>query len=158
GEFVFDAVEVAPRPLQAPLEIWFGGRSKAALERVARSGDGWLTAAATPDEAAAGRETIIARAAAHGRRADPEHFGISIPYSRTAPRSDALATLRQRRPEGGLDQIVAVGAAGLRDLIERHTDGGLSKFVLRPLDAMAASGDWRGELEWLAEVVLPLQT
>ncbi|MGR8919586.1 MAG: LLM class flavin-dependent oxidoreductase, partial [Gammaproteobacteria bacterium] len=44
GEFVFDAVEVAPRPLQAPLEIWFGGRSKAALERVARSGDGWLTA------------------------------------------------------------------------------------------------------------------
>jgi probable F420-dependent oxidoreductase len=33
---------MAPRPRQAPLPIWVGGSSKAALRRAAERGDGWL--------------------------------------------------------------------------------------------------------------------
>lgn len=153
----FDEVAVSPTPQQRPLEIWLGGVSDAALERVARLGDGWLTSAATPAEAGRGRRTIAARAAAHGRHVDDEHYGISVPYARGAPSEVGLAALRARRADGDLSEIVAHGADGLRTLVAAHLDEGLSKFVVRPLGALEAGAAWREELEWLAEAVLPLQ-
>ena len=152
--FAYDGVTVAPTPVQEPLEIWLGGTGPKALERVGRCGDGWLTATMTPVEAARGRATIIAAAAANGRVVDVEHFGISIPYARDEVPATALAALRQRRNDGDLTGIVPVGADQLMDLIHQHVDAGLSKFVLRPLDAHPAADD----LAWLADVVLPLQT
>ena len=153
--FAFDAVTVLPRPHQDPLEIWLGGKGPIALERVGRAGDGWLTAAVTPDEAGRGKETILAGAAAHGRTIDTEHFGISIPYARKELPAATIAAMQQRRGTSTADirEIAPVGADALNSLLQRHIDNGLSKFVLRPVDGEGPAVD----LPWLADVVLPLQ-
>ena len=155
--FTYDDIEVHPRPRQQPLEIWLGGKARAALERVARAADGWLTSAVTPAEAADGRRTILQTANRLGRTIDEEHFGISIPYSETEPNEDALAALRARRADRDLSEVVAVGRSGLRHLVQAHLDGGISKFVLRPLAALDASLGWRDDLERMAEALLDLQ-
>ena len=154
----FDAVTVAPRPLQQPLEIWLGGKGPLALKRVARIADGWLTSAITPQEAERARVTVEQHATAFGRTVDSEHFGISIPCARSEPPESALAALRQRRDDRDLSQVVAVGARRLSQLIEAHQAAGLSKFVVRTLAASDEGTDWRSDLGWLADAVLPLQT
>lgn len=154
----FDDVTVQPIPLQKPLEIWLGGISAAALKRVAAVADGWLTSAATPAEAGAGRVTIQKRALELGRSIDDEHFGISIPFTIEELPDEPLEALRVRRKDRDLTDIVAIGAGGLQALINAHLDQGLSKFVVRPLGALATETKWRDELRWLADVVLRLQT
>jgi probable F420-dependent oxidoreductase len=154
----FDAVALEPRPLQQPLEVWLGGISSAALARVAKLGDGWLTSAATPAEAGAGRITIERCARELNRHVDPEHFGISIPFTLEPPAETALAALRKRRKDQDLTDIVTIGRAGLQNLARAHIDHGLSKFVVRPLDARSPKAAWRDELRWLGDAVLPLQT
>ncbi len=151
----YQGVTLHATPQQNPLEIWLGGIGPSALERVAKLADGWLTAAATPPEAAAGRATIETHALACGRRVDPEHFGISIPYAETTPPESALSALRERRADRSLIDILAIGTPALGDLVRAHVDGGLSKFVLRSVTPHA---DWAAELERLADCVLPLQT
>ncbi len=153
-QFDFDGIAVDPTPFQDPLELWVGGTGPRALERAARASDGWLTAALTPDEARRGRETILRRAGELGRAIDPEHFGISLPYARTAVPAAVEAGLRARRKDGDLTDIVPVGAPALTELLGRHIDAGLSKFVLRPVDATDPAAD----LDWLAGAVLSLQT
>jgi probable F420-dependent oxidoreductase len=166
----FTAVPPAARPVQDPLEVWLGGRGPKALDRVGRIADGWLGAAVTPDEAAAARQRIEQSAANAGRRIDPEHFGLSIAYARTALDRTALANLRTQRADVDPDEVVPLGADALRALLGRHVEGGLSKFVLRPAaGAPVAAGAAGGpsaagapsahdELDWLADVVLDLQT
>jgi probable F420-dependent oxidoreductase len=152
----YDGIVLEPTPRQQPLEIWVGGTGPKALERAARASDGWLTAALTPEEADQGRATILWRAEELGRPIDPEHFGISLPYARTAV-PDAVAEgirARRRHRDGSLTDIIPVGARPLRALLQRHMAAGLSKFVLRPVDAV----DPAAELEWLADVVLDLQS
>ena len=155
GQYAYEGIVVEPTPRQDPLEIWVGGTGPKALERAARASDGWLTAALTPDEAGAGRATILRLAAERDRGIDPEHFGISLPYAR-AEVPDAVAEglrARRRGGNGDLTDIVPVGARGLRTLVQRHIDEGLSKFVLRPVDADATAS-----MQWLADVVLDLQS
>ncbi len=153
----FVDVAVEPMPVQSPLEVWLGGSSAAALRRVARLADGWLTATVTPQEAGRGRRTIERLAQDAGRVVDSEHFGISIPFTRGTRDERALETLRARRKDRDLDGVLAEGA-GVRELVQAHIDEGLSKFVLRPLSALSATAAWRDDLEWLADTMLPLQT
>ncbi len=157
GGFRYDEVAVQPLPRQKPLEIWLGGLGPLALDRVARLADGWLTASSTPAEAAAGRITIERRATELGRVIDGEHFGISVPYARVEPAGPTIEALRARRSDGDISQILPVGDRALGELIRAHIDGGITKFVLRPV-AASETGSWRDELEWLADRVLPLQT
>lgn len=158
GPYVYEDLRLEPRPLQAPLEIWLGGKAPQALSRVARLADGWLTSLMTPDEAAHGRRAIESEATDYGRRIDHEHFGISIPATRGAMDDNAVAGLRRRREDGELEQIIAVGSASLRDLLRAHIDAGLSKFVVRSVEPESTAGDWHAQLGWLAEQALPLQT
>lgn len=60
-----------------------------------------------------------------------------------------------RRTEADRVDILPIGPEEIIDLIGRHIDSGLSKFVLRP---MTLDDGWDAELEFLAEHVLPLQT
>jgi len=154
----FDDVAVTPTPAQEPLEVWLGGISPAALERVAKVADGWLTSAATPREAGDGRRTIQRRAAEFERVVDTEHFGISIPYSLEPPSEEILAPLRKRRKDGDLSEVVPIGRVALQELIDEHVDQGLSKFVVRSLAGLSADISWRDDLRWLADAVLPRQT
>ena len=152
--WTFEAVAPVARPVQQPLEVWLGGHGPRALERVGRIADGWLGAAVTPEEATAARDRIHQSAADAGREVDPEHFGLSIPYARRTPDPALLRGLGARRPEIDPAVLLPVGPQALRELVRRHIDAGLSKFVVRPA---AVDGDWRGELEWLADAILDLQ-
>lgn len=149
----YEAVTVRPRPAQDPLEIWLGGNGPKALRSTGTHADGWLGSRATPAEAGANRHTIQATAAAAGRIIDDDHFGMSIPYARTAVADDVVAALLRDTGAERAD-ILPVGEAELADLLRRHIDAGISKFVLRP---MALPDGWDGELDWLAEHALPHQ-
>lgn len=153
--FSFPGVSLRPLPVKQPLEVWLGGIAPAALRRAGRVADGWLTARATPAQAGAGRAEILAVAAAHGRHIDPEHFGISIPYSRLEPPPAATANVARQNPDVARADILPVGPVELVSLLRRHIEEGMSKFVLRPMDL---PDGWPAELDWLAEHVLPLQT
>jgi probable F420-dependent oxidoreductase len=153
--WTYHSVAPVARPVQRPLEVWLGGRGPRALERVGRIADGWLGAAITPEEARVARERIQQSAAGAGREVDPEHFGLSIPYARTAPDSSVLRGLGARRPDIDPLALLPVGSQALRELILRHIDAGLSKFVVRPA---AVAGSWRDEIDWLAGAILHLQT
>ncbi len=156
--YEFEDIAVEPTPMQEPLELWLGGISAMALERVANLADGWLTSAATPAEAGAGRTAIERRAQEIGRVVDIDHFGISIPYCLEKPEEIALDSLRRRRKDRDLTDIVALGPTELHRLTNAHIGEGLSKFVVRPLDVLSNSVPWRDDLRWLADAVLPLQT
>ena len=151
----FEAVAPVARPVQDPLEIWLGGRGPKALERVGRIADGWLGAAVTPEEAVVARDRIQRSAANAGREVDLEHFGLSIPYARTVPDPALLRGMQARRPDIDPLILVPVGERALREVILRHIDAGLSKFVVRPTVAPAS---WPDELDWLAAAILDLQT
>lgn len=153
----FADVSVSPRPVQDPFDVWLGGNVPGALERCGRLGDGWIPAFCTPADAAAGKEVIDRVASEHGRAISPEHFGVSLAY---APEGFDVASLAStplaRRARGRpLEDIVPVGMAGLRAMIERFLEAGFSKFIVRPL---GPPEDWRAELDLLAAGVGHLQT
>jgi probable F420-dependent oxidoreductase len=151
----FDQLAPATRPVQDPLEVWLGGRGPQALDRVGRIADGWLGAQLTPPEAEVARRHIQDAARHAAREVDPEHFGMSIPYTHDVPETELLAPLAARRPDIDPRAFVAVGQTGLRDFIAGYVDAGLSKFVVRPLTPVAS---WSEEATWLTEAILNLQT
>jgi probable F420-dependent oxidoreductase len=151
----FTGLAAVTRPVQDPLEVWLGGRGPKALDRVGRVADGWLGAQLTAHEARAARERIQTSAAHAGRQIDPEHFGLSIAYTRAPPDPELLRTLTARRPNIDPLTILPVGATALRSTIHDHIEAGLSKFVIRP---GAAIDSWADESEWLADTILDLQT
>ncbi len=159
GETV-DGLVLPVRPVQQPLELWLGGSGPEAVSRAGRLADGWLGSLVTPARAGEIRSAIEAEAAAAGRTVDPEHFGLSIGYARRpgdVERAARLRPIRPRRPENAGDpaELVPVGADRLRRLVGELVEAGLSKFVVRPV---APVEDWDGELAWLADTVLDLQT
>lgn len=155
--FAYEAITVGPPPLQDPLEIWLGGNGPKSLELTATRGDGWLAARATPELAAVCRTKIVRIAEDVGRHFDDEHFGISIPYARTPVDDRTVAAVMERVTGDDVTRadILPVGADEVRQLMERHIEAGISKFVLRP---MRLDDGWDAELEYLAQEILPLQT
>jgi probable F420-dependent oxidoreductase len=151
----FEALAAPVLPLQAPLEIWLGGRGPKALERVGRLADGWLGSMVAPQEAPAALRQIQESAERAGREVDPEHYGMSIPYARGAPDPQLLAGMRERRADIDPLELLPVGAAALRALIDQYVDAGLSKFVVRPAAPVAA---WEDEASWLSDAILDLQS
>jgi probable F420-dependent oxidoreductase len=149
----FDGLTISPLPVQEPLEIWLGGIGPKALDRVGRIADGWLGAMTPPVEIPVALQRIEQGAESVGRSIDPEHMGMSLAYSRTPPDARALEGLRRRKPDADPADLLPVGRDGVRDLVQRYVDAGVSKFVLRPLGQVAA---WDDELDWLADTVLDL--
>ncbi len=154
-------VSVEPKPEQHPFDVWLGGSAPGALRRVGALGDGWLPALCTPEEAAAGRRVIEDVAARCGRRIDPEHFGVSIGYTRGDAPEQLLRRVAARRPGAGSSEttdvrdLVPDGVDGLRRLIGKFVEVGFSKFVVRPVTPSTSLGN---ELEVLADGLLDLQT
>ncbi len=153
----FHDVSVSPRPIQDPFDVWLGGNVPAALARCGRLGDGWIPAFCTPGDAAEGKAVIDRVAAEHGRAISPEHFGVSLAYAPEGTDVSALASspLARRARGRPLEELIPVGLAGLRAMLERFLLVGFSKFIVR---SMAPPGEWRGELERLAAAVGDLQT
>jgi probable F420-dependent oxidoreductase len=153
--FHYQGLNVQPKPIQRPLDMWLGGLSAPALRRVGRQADGWLPSFITPAEAAAGRATIEAAASEAGREIEDEHFGALIQYGIDRIPEAVLATIRNRRPELEPTELVPVGYAAVRERIRQFIDAGVSKFVVRIAEEPPS---WSDELERAAGELLPLQT
>jgi probable F420-dependent oxidoreductase len=145
----FENVQIAPLPSQQPLEFWLGGIAAKSLEFCGRAGDGWLPSQCTPEVALAGREAIDQAASAAGRSISPEHFGVSIGYTRAGGEDTARGQRDDHRP------APLVGFNELRKYLRSLIDVGFSKFVVRPTDTPVS---WGVELHDLADAVLDLQT
>ena len=88
--FSLDNAISFPKPMQQPYPpVWIGGDSAAALQRVARCGDGWMAPPRDLDHLQVGIHVIRAAAAAAGR--DPVSIGIAT--SGGARSVDALLDL-----------------------------------------------------------------
>jgi probable F420-dependent oxidoreductase len=151
----FTALPSPGRPMQDPLEVWLGGRGPKALDRVGRVADGWLGAQLTPAETGIARHRIQEAADRAGREVDPEHFGLSIAYTRGEAPADVLRAVGARRRDVDPRELVPVGASGLRAFVSGCVESGLSKFVVRPAEPVAS---WAEEAGWLADAILDLQT
>jgi len=152
--FHYSRMTVLPKPAH-PLDVWLGGRAPSELRRVGRLGDGWLASFTTPDQCAAGREVVEDAAAAAGREIDPEHFGAMVLYTHEAVPDQLRDVIATRNPDARVDDLVARGWSGTRDLCERYVAVGFSKLVLVPL---VEPRDWDDELAAGAAEVLPIQT
>lgn len=150
-------VTIAPKPVQAPIPVWVGGRTNAAQRRVARIGDGWLVSSATPDEVKEGVELIFSTAPEYGRSIDDDHIGALIGYfiAPTVGKAQSMAEpyVTRVREDAHFTEYSALGTARqVRETINRYLDAGASKFVVRPLCAPEES---LGQLRAFGEQVLP---
>jgi probable F420-dependent oxidoreductase len=134
----FDDVTITPRPTRK-IDIWVGGRSDAALRRVARIGDGWFASFVTPQEYATGVAKIAEYAASYGRADDDIEAG-SIVFCHVdadgdrARRdfADFFASNRRRPPEKMLERSAVGTPDECRVMLQRYVDHGLTKFALWP--------------------------
>ena len=146
----YEAVQLAVRPVQDPLEVWLGGQVPAALRRCGRLGEGWMPGLCTPDEARDARLVIEAEAAEAGRTIDREHFGMNLSWVHGGISDELRAGIEARRPGFDPEHTVGVGVAGLTERIEAFVEAGFSKFVIRPADP---PDSWPEAVASVADVV-----
>ena len=136
--FTLNNVTVEPKPVQEELPpIWIGGRTEAAMRRVARLGDGWLVSQATPAEVEEGTRKIGSWAGEYGREIDDDHYGALFSFCVADTRAEAerLASpyLLRRRTDVGAEGYSAFGTPeAVRRLIDEYVSAGATKFVARP--------------------------
>ena len=160
--YTLNNVTVAPKPLFQPaLPIWVGGRTKQAIQRVARLGDGWLASSITSDEAAAGISSIKHVLTEEGRHIKKDHYGVLLACYISTSREKALAAIQSHgvpfRENLPLENYVAAGS-GENTLftIERYHESSTRKFVLRLTCDENAGLE---QLQLLAEMVaVPIST
>ncbi|ALE73152.1 Luciferase-like monooxygenase superfamily [Pseudonocardia sp. Ae168_Ps1] len=153
--FTLDDATVLPRPPQ-PLDLWLGGRADAGLRRAGRFADGWLASFLTPAETARGRSVVENAARDAGRRIDDDHYGTNIWLAE--PGTDVDAALERaafQRPDTDPRELVGVGWEGTAELIRRHVDSGMTKFVVRP---SAPIDDWFAYLDRFSAELGPLES
>lgn len=151
-----DGVRLLPRPAQDPLDLWFGGHSDAALERVARFGTGWLPSFLPADTYGPLAARLHDRSAAHGRVIEWDHLGVVVGY--VPPGGDEHA--RRQLEHLGRFQPEAAGAVvdgdtcAIAGAIAAYREAGATKFVLSPL---APPRDWAEELARLRPMVTAME-
>ncbi len=164
GRFYGPFTEVAMRPATRQPggpPVWFGGRSDAALRRIGRIGDGYLSYVVTPEMYRAALQKIEAAADQAGRKPTPFGTGhllftrlddsyekaldaatetLSVRYAmdfrKPAMRYCALGT-----PQQVADRIREFHAAGLRHVI---------------LDLLGPYEQRARQIEWFAAEAMPL--
>jgi probable F420-dependent oxidoreductase len=152
--FHYEGLRVLPKPVQQPPDVWLGGKAPGELRRVGRLGDGWLASFATPEVCATSRPVIEEAAATADRTIDPEHFGAMVFYSHGEVPEPIKQLIASRNPDSDIDDLVPGSIDRLEQQLESYIARDFSKLVLVPL---ADPGDWRAELEPLADRLLPLQ-
>jgi probable F420-dependent oxidoreductase len=93
--YAFEAVTMAPKPIQQPLPIYVGGNSEANAERAGRFGQGWLPAVLPPATIASRLGALNNAARAAGR--DPATIDIAPQISVCLGRTYEEARVRYRR-------------------------------------------------------------
>jgi probable F420-dependent oxidoreductase len=159
GEYYrYQGARISPRPVQNPLPLWIGGSSKAAIQRTARLGTGWLAGIQTPEQVAPVISGIREEAQRIGRSIDPEHFGAGFSFrfgswDDAVVQATASALSRFTKDLEPKRYIAAGGASDILARIEEYKAAGASKFVLRPMGT--DTDDVMRQTRRLAEEVLP---
>jgi probable F420-dependent oxidoreductase len=141
GEFfTFEGATISPTPVQKHFPLWIGGSSKAAIQRTARIGTGWLAGRETPEEAGLAVAAIKEACKAIGRSIDEDHYGAGF-YFRFGSWDEPfmekrLEAMAKMFPDRDPKNAVAVGdGSEIVKRIQRYVDNGVSKFILRPMGA-----------------------
>ncbi|KAA6213088.1 LLM class flavin-dependent oxidoreductase [Streptomyces albofaciens JCM 4342] len=133
--------------------VWVSGNSRNTVRRAARLGDGWYPALAPPAEVAAGTVHLAELAAAFGRPAPSVVVGTlgalgtdpDLP-TRTELATD-LATAYGSTAERRAEVPVTGDAREAAEHLHSYCGAGVSRVVMT-----FAGGDWRHQVELLAEV------
>jgi len=144
--FRLDQVRIQPAP-EPPVPIVIGGRSDAALRRVARHGDGWLGLWVSPGRYAAAVELIASCAADAGREKKGKgeegggwqhgmHVWCGLGASAGAARSrlGAMMEAFYRVPFGKFDRYCPCGSPEeIAASLQPYVDAGCRSFNLIPV-------------------------
>jgi len=156
--FRLSNVTVQPKPVQATLPpIWFGGRSKPALARTAKLGDGWLVSQAPPEEVSKSIPTIKNMANQYGNHIEEDHYGAIFSYCfadsiKEGKRLAEPYNIR-RRDDVPLSEMNAFGPPDiLLDLLDKYIEAGATKFALRPACPPEMT---HRQMELLGEHIIP---
>jgi len=140
GKFYrFTDVTLTPRPARGALDVWIGGRSAAALRRVAKYGDGWFPSFVTPEEFAAGMQKLSAYGAQYGRTIEAGEAGVLLLTYAHHDRGCAQAMAQKLAesfplPSEAMAARCAVGTPEeCVDKVRAYAERGCSKFVLWPI-------------------------
>ena len=137
----YDRVGALPLPVQRPhIPIWVGGKTPAALRRVARYGQGYHSVGSSPEELAAEVAAVHAEMAAAGR--DPAELVVSMLWA--FQRVDGAAQ--------AVDVIGRYASAGLHHLVGIPWLERIELERLSPADRLTAT---LGNLARFAAEVLP---
>ena len=139
GRFTDGTLGLGPRPRQASIPIWIGGRGKPALRRVAERGDGWIPQG-TPRSEMAGEVDYILEHRKKVRDGDPLDLGfLSEPFYVGTPAWDVGG-----RTIVGAPELLAERTREMRALGINHVQIRLrSRSVDELLDQMTA---WHEEV------------
>jgi probable F420-dependent oxidoreductase len=110
---------IAPRPVQQPIPLWFGGQSAPAYRRAGRLADGWFPQVQPGPELEAARRVVDRAAADAGR--DPASLGLEggIGWTGTA---DAVTEAAQAwRAAGATHVAINTARSGLQT-VDGHLD------------------------------------
>jgi probable F420-dependent oxidoreductase len=129
---------VAPRPVQAHVPIWIGGRGAPALRRVAERGDGWIPQGTPRSELAEEIAFIEAHRSRIGR-SDPIDYGyVSEPmYVGTPPFDVSDRPTIAGPPDVLAESMRSLGALGVRHVQVRFRSRTCAEF-LDQMDAFAS--------------------
>lgn len=159
GEFFqYKDASVAPKPKQDPMPVWIGGSSKAAIQRTAKLGNGWLGGLQTPAQVKPVVEAIRVASTGAGRPLDDDHYGAGFPF-RFGSWDDAPVqqTLAGYSRLAGIDPLELAAVGGVDAIIARIDEfraAGISKFVLRPIGS--SDEDVADQTQRLIEEVVPV--
>jgi alkanesulfonate monooxygenase SsuD/methylene tetrahydromethanopterin reductase-like flavin-dependent oxidoreductase (luciferase family) len=154
GKYVrFEEVVFEPKPRRQPLPLWFGGRAKSALRRIARHGSGWQSYATPHREMRAAVEYI---------RSQPEFVASPRPLDVTAYFVEATHDPVTHEEKGG--RRIIVGKDAVLEQLEYLASIGVTT-TGAPLDSWPAPGggqqpigspeEYVERLEWFAAEIMP---
>jgi len=158
GRFVrFDDIAFDPRP-RSPLPLWFGGRTKAALRRIARHGDGWMSYATPRSEFPAMVEHIRTQPEFLAR---PRHLDLSLSMFEGRRHPITHEVIEQAQVSFDPDVIVkelrTIASLGA-NVVAADDVIGTGKFQNGRPDQPLPTRDFNHHLErmrWFAETLLP---
>jgi hypothetical protein len=152
ADVVFD-----PRPVQRPLPLWMGGRTRAALRRLARIGDAWISYNTPRADIPGMLEYLRAQPEFQAR---PRRIDVSLPLfeGRRDPMSHAI--IEQPRVvlerDAILEQVETIAGLGAT-LTDADTVLGTGVFQNDRDDAPPPTksfDDYLERLHWFAEEIL----
>ncbi len=145
---------IQPKPLQQPIPVWFGGRTRAAYQRIGRAGDGFLGAYQTPADCGKAVCAIRDAAETYKREVPEDHYGTIVPFHLgDEDIGQEVAALAKRFPQMPFDDYAAWRTPdALRRRIDEYVEAGVTKFVMRPMATGPALYD---QFARLAEVAVP---